>query len=328
MKMFPPTIASWLAARGLVLTRCITTNAVQRSMAPPVLVVIAADFAIAAAMAKTGAAAWIANDLVLLAENSSLWFGLALVYLTTRVLSKSLHPDASAAILFPICIAAAKPIGVDPRSFAMAIAAAVGCAFASPVTYPTHLIVDGSVDYRFSDFARTGLLLHLICAAIVLTLAPLIWPLLRLMQSTRNQIAFVNTKMRCIPLLLVALLAMLWQISCASSNEPSQANPPPFSTQLLGQTDYPTPRKMAYRTPRILLEAEGVRVVFDLINGKPYPHFGVILKITLLGSSGERQSQEVYVGPMLSLETKRVSTLVENIDFNPTDLTVELLAEH
>ena len=59
----------------------------------------------------------------------------------------------------------------------MAVAFAGCCAFASPVTYQTHLIVYGPGGYRFTDFVRIGLPLDLLCAAIALLLIPRIWPL-------------------------------------------------------------------------------------------------------------------------------------------------------
>jgi di/tricarboxylate transporter len=51
------------------------------------------------------------------------------------------------------------------------------CAFASPVTYQTHLIVYGPGGYRFADFIRVGLPLDLICAVVALTTIPMVWPL-------------------------------------------------------------------------------------------------------------------------------------------------------
>jgi len=56
--------------------------------------------------------------------------------------------------------------------------ATAGChAFASPVTYQTHLIVYGPGGYRFTDFVRAGLPLDIACAVIAIVLMPLIWPL-------------------------------------------------------------------------------------------------------------------------------------------------------
>ena len=101
---------------------------------------------------------------------------LAAVYLVTLILAEMLHHNAAVAIVFPIAVATAAQIGVDPRPFVMAVAFAACCAFASPVAYQTHLIVYGPGGYRFTDFVRTGAPLDLVCAAIALTLIPWVWP--------------------------------------------------------------------------------------------------------------------------------------------------------
>jgi di/tricarboxylate transporter len=78
--------------------------------------------------------------------------------------------------MFPIAIETSHLVGVDPRGFVMAVAIAGCCAFASPVTYQTHLIVYGPGAYRFSDFVRAGVPLNAICALVALALIPIIWP--------------------------------------------------------------------------------------------------------------------------------------------------------
>ena len=101
---------------------------------------------------------------------------LAVVYIATLVLSELLHHNAAVALMFPIAIETSHLIGVDPRGFVMAVASAGCCAFASPVTYQTHLIVYGPGGYRFTDFIRAGLPLNATCALVALALIPLFWP--------------------------------------------------------------------------------------------------------------------------------------------------------
>ena len=50
------------------------------------------------------------------------------------------------------------------------VALAASCAFASPVTYQTHLLVYGPGGYRYTDFVRVGLPLDFVCGAVALTL--------------------------------------------------------------------------------------------------------------------------------------------------------------
>ena len=79
--------------------------------------------------------------------------------------------------MFPIAVATAHQLGVEPRGFIMAVAMAGCCGFASPVTYQTHLIVYGPGGYHFTDFVKVGLPLNIVTAIVALLLIPIIWPL-------------------------------------------------------------------------------------------------------------------------------------------------------
>jgi di/tricarboxylate transporter len=175
-EILPISVGSFCAAGVLIATRCITGPMARESVQLHVLVVIAAGLGIATAIEKTGAAAAIANLMVSQSESLGPVAILATVYLVTMLMSELLHHNASAALMFPIAIAAANQAGVDPRSFVIAVALGANCAFASPVTYQTHLLVYGPGGYRFTDFARVGIPLNIICAVISIAMIPSIWP--------------------------------------------------------------------------------------------------------------------------------------------------------
>jgi len=176
MGFYPIAIGSFLAAGLLIVTRCISGTAARRSVDWSILVVIGASFGIAMAMHKTGAAAAIAGVIASFSGSLGPLAALVVIYATTLLLSELLHHNAAVALMFPIAIETAHIGGVDPRGFVMAVAIAGCCAFASPVTYQTHLIVYGPGGYRFSDFVRAGLPLNAICAAVALVLIPIFWP--------------------------------------------------------------------------------------------------------------------------------------------------------
>ena len=128
-------------------------------------------------MEKTGAAGAVAGVLASAAANSDdPMMAFILVYVATLVMAELLHHNAAVAIMFPIAIATAGLVGADPRPFVMAVAVAGCCAFGSPVTYQTHLIVYRPGGYRFTDFMKTGLPLDLLCAAVGIALIPNVWP--------------------------------------------------------------------------------------------------------------------------------------------------------
>ena len=128
-------------------------------------------------MEKTGAASSVAHLVVGSAGSMGPLAALAVVYLVGLVMAEMLHHNAAVALMFPIAVATANELGVDPRAFVMAVAVSGACAFASPVTYQTHLMVYGPGGYRFSDFVRVGLPLDLLCAVIAIAIIPLFWPL-------------------------------------------------------------------------------------------------------------------------------------------------------
>jgi len=173
------SIAALAGAALLLVTRCVTGAEARQSVQVSILIVIAAGLGVAAAMTKTGAADWVASQLVLLAgigSDASPWAALAVVYVVCLLMAETLQHNAAAAIMFPIAVATAHQVGADPRGFIMAVASASCCAFASPVAYQTHLIVYGPGGYRFLDFVKAGWPLDVLVATIAISLIPRIWP--------------------------------------------------------------------------------------------------------------------------------------------------------
>jgi di/tricarboxylate transporter len=174
-RVLPISIGAFVAGGILVATRCISGAGARSSVQLHVLAVIGAGLGIASAIDKTGAGAAIAGLVVESARSFGPLAILATIYAVTNLMSELLHHNASVALMFPIAVAAAIQVGVDPRPFAIAVAVGASCAFASPVTYQTHLMVYGPGGYRYTDFVRVGLPLNLLCAVIAITLIPRIW---------------------------------------------------------------------------------------------------------------------------------------------------------
>ncbi|MDJ0866380.1 MAG: SLC13 family permease [Myxococcota bacterium] len=169
------SVGAFVAGGILIATRCISGAGARRSVQLHVLVVIGAGLGIASAIEKTGAATAIAGLVVEQARALGPLGILATIYLVTNLMSELLHHNASVALMFPIAVAAAGQVGVDPRPFAIAVTLGASCAFASPVSYQTHLLVYGPGGYRYTDFVRVGLPLNALCAVIAIALIPRLW---------------------------------------------------------------------------------------------------------------------------------------------------------
>ncbi|CAO1661601.1 Potassium transporter TrkA [Halomonas sp. NYA30] len=165
--------AAFLAAGGMLVTRCITASKARRYVDLSVLVVIAASFSLGAAMSKTGAAAYIADWLMI--GGLSPWWSLALIYVLTTVFTELITNNAAAVLMFPIGMALAEHLGVSPLPFAIAIMFAASASFMTPLGYQTNLMVYGPGGYKFQDYLRLGAPLSLLVGITAVLLIPRVW---------------------------------------------------------------------------------------------------------------------------------------------------------
>lgn len=140
-----------------------------------VLITIACAFAISRAMSNSGLADFAASKLIALSGDVSPIALLAILYVITNVITELITNNAAAAFAFPIALATATQLGVDPMPFFVTICIAASASFSSPIGYQTNLIVQGIGNYRFKDFVRIGLPLNLIMFVITITLVPVFW---------------------------------------------------------------------------------------------------------------------------------------------------------
>ena len=101
---------------------------------------------------------------------------LAIIYLTTMVLTEILSNVAIAALMAPIALQVAAELGVDPRPFIVAVMFAASAAFSTPIGYQTNTYVYGVGGYRFTDFFKIGIPLNLLCFTMAVIFVPKIWP--------------------------------------------------------------------------------------------------------------------------------------------------------
>ena len=169
---------AFLAAIAMVLTGCLSLAEAKESIFKEfnILVLIASAFGVGAAIESSGLSQIIANFIVSQAGVLHPVVVLALLVLLTSFFTEFVTNNAAAAIMFPIGIASANILGVDPRSFAMAIAISASLCFITPFGYQTNLIVYGPGNYRFRDYVRFGAPLKILTMSLCVILVPLFWP--------------------------------------------------------------------------------------------------------------------------------------------------------
>ncbi len=166
---------SILAAVLLVWLKIMPHQKYTKAISWDVLITIACAFALSKAMQNSGAAESLARTTI----NFSRGFGpigvLAALYIVTAVSTEIITNNAAAALVFPIALAAAQQLNLDPKPFFVTIAVAASASFATPIGYQTNLIVQAIGNYKFTDYLKIGLPLNLIAFILSLLLIPYFW---------------------------------------------------------------------------------------------------------------------------------------------------------
>ena len=172
----PLVSAVLLGAVAVVALRVLTPREARDAVNLDVVVMIAAAFAVARAMATSGLAETIADGIVdVFGELGSTGVLLGVV-LATVLLNEFIANTAAALLVFPIALSSATALGLDPRSFGMAVALAAAAAFLTPIGYQTNIMVYGPGGYRFTDYLRLGAPLTIAAISLIVLLVPVFWP--------------------------------------------------------------------------------------------------------------------------------------------------------
>ncbi|MDP2714961.1 SLC13 family permease [Rheinheimera sp.] len=167
-------------AAGVLATMALRTlpwRLVYDAIDWPVIVLLACLLPVAGAMQSTGAAGLIAGVLLNTLAQGNAIVGLAVILISTLILTDLMNNAATAAVMAPIALGAANQLGVNPDTFLMAVAVGASCAFLTPIGHQNNTLILGPGGFRFTDYWRMGLPLDVLVVAVSLPVLLLVWPL-------------------------------------------------------------------------------------------------------------------------------------------------------
>jgi len=172
----PGAIAALLAAMAVVLMGVLNVEQAFRSIAWNTILLVGGMMALSTAMIETGAATFMANGLLDIVGQAGPYALLAGLFVLTAVLGQLISNMATALIVIPIGLSAAKGMGISPKAVLMSVAVTSAAALLTPVATPANLMVMGPGGYRFGDYWRLGLPLLLLYGIVAVLLVPVFWP--------------------------------------------------------------------------------------------------------------------------------------------------------
>ena len=140
------------------------------------IVLIAAMMPMSTALEKTGASALVSQGLVDSLGSMGPTALLAGIYFTTSLMTMFVSNTATAVLMAPIALVAARQVGVSPYSFLFAVTLGASMCFASPFSTPPNALVMKAGGYTFMDYVKVGLPLQIIIGVVMTFVLPLLFP--------------------------------------------------------------------------------------------------------------------------------------------------------
>lgn len=142
---------------------------IKKQLNLDLLVVLGSAMVLGKALLETGAAQWVAHHLLWPIIPYGEAYVLVALFLLTLLFTSFVTNVAAVSITFPLAVAAAAEMQIDPQPFFIALAFAASCAFLTPMGYQTNLMVQGPGGYSLRDFFRVGFPLTLLYTLLVLS---------------------------------------------------------------------------------------------------------------------------------------------------------------
>jgi di/tricarboxylate transporter len=178
--IMPIVAASAIGVAILFITGCLKTKEGYDSVEWSILMMIYGMLGLGIMMEKSGASTLFAESIVSVVSHfaSPDWqpiIMLAVLYLTTSILTEMLSNNATIVLMAPIALSMSVSLQVDARPFIVAACIAASASFATPIGYQTNTYIYSVGGYRFTDFMKIGLPLNFIYFVSCMVLIPRIW---------------------------------------------------------------------------------------------------------------------------------------------------------
>jgi di/tricarboxylate transporter len=173
----PISIAAVIGAALMVASRCLTMEEAYRSIDWKSVFLIAGMLPLGIAMSETGAASFLAKNVLAITSHLGPWGVIFGLYLVTALATMIVPTAALVVLMAPIALKTSADLGVSPQTVMMAVGIAASASFASPISHPANVLVMAPGGYRFSDYLKVGLPLTLVVMLVAMLLLPLVWPL-------------------------------------------------------------------------------------------------------------------------------------------------------
>jgi di/tricarboxylate transporter len=164
--VLPIVTAAFCSALAMIVLRCVRFSEAKQSIDVSVLIVIAAALGFGKAIDVTGLASASARSLVTVTSSLGSVGVLIVLYAATNLMTELITHKAAAVLMFPVAMAMAAELGLDPRALALVVAVSAAASFMTPIGYQTNLMVMSAGSYQYRDYLKVGFPVSLIVMSV------------------------------------------------------------------------------------------------------------------------------------------------------------------
>lgn len=140
-----------------------------------VLLLFGGGICLSNVLKQTGTSVFLAHQLSDLVSSMGIFVIVLVIAVFVVFLTEFASNTASAALLIPVFASVAEAFGMSPVLLSVLIAIAASCAFMLPVATPPNAIVYATGHIRQQEMLRVGLVLNIVCIALLTLIAMLLW---------------------------------------------------------------------------------------------------------------------------------------------------------
>lgn len=169
------TIVALGAIVAVNFARVVHWKDIEKTADWGVLLLFGGGICLSNVLKATGTSVFLANALSESIAHLGIFFIIAVIAVFVVFLTEFASNTASAALLIPVFATVAEAFGMSPVILSVLIAVAASCAFMLPVATPPNAIVFGSGHIKQAEMMRVGVVLNVVCIAVLTVIAMLFW---------------------------------------------------------------------------------------------------------------------------------------------------------
>ncbi|TVQ76407.1 MAG: SLC13/DASS family transporter [Phycisphaeraceae bacterium] len=169
-------VAFVTAAAAMVILKVLPLRESYRAIDWPIIVLLGAMIPVGDAVESSGAALTVAEWIGALSGNAPPFIAIAILAITTMLISNIINNAAAAVLFAPIAIGLADSMNAHPDPFLLAVAIGASLAFLTPIGHQSNTLILGPGAFRFADYWKLGLPMSILSLAVAIPVILMIRP--------------------------------------------------------------------------------------------------------------------------------------------------------